>query len=144
VAEQTGLILQLGETVLLEACRQIAALTEPRRVPLGVSVNLSGLQLAEPDIVARVAAILEKTRLDPRLLQLEVTETVLVAQGEAAAQRLRELRSWARAWRSTTSAPAIRRSATCSASRSTCSSWTFPSSAGWARTIGPRRSRTRW
>jgi diguanylate cyclase (GGDEF)-like protein len=92
VAEQTGLIGQLGEFVLLEACRQIAGVTEPRRSPLAVSVNLSALQLAQPDIVARIAAIVGKSGLDPRLLQLEVTETALVAQGESAARRLRELR----------------------------------------------------
>jgi diguanylate cyclase (GGDEF)-like protein/PAS domain S-box-containing protein len=92
VAEQTGLIGQLGEFVLLEACRQIAGLSEARRSPLGISVNLSTLQLAQPDIVERIAAIVGKSGLDPRRLQLEVTETALVAQGEAAARRLRELR----------------------------------------------------
>jgi len=92
VAEQTGLISQLGEFVLFEACREVARLTEPRRTPLGVSVNLSALQLALPDLVSRVAAILNRSGLDPRLLQLEVTETALVAQGETAARRLRELR----------------------------------------------------
>jgi diguanylate cyclase (GGDEF)-like protein len=92
VAEETGLISQLGEFVLLEACQQIARLTEPRRTPLGVSVNLSGVQLSQPDLVSRVADIVEKSRLDPRLLQLEVTETALVSQGEEAARRLRELR----------------------------------------------------
>src|SRR5206468_9861349 len=88
VAEQTGLISQLGEFVLLEACRKIAGLTEPRRTPLGVSVNLSAVQLSQPDLVQRVGAIVGKSGLDPQLLQLEVTEPALVRQGEGAARRL--------------------------------------------------------
>ncbi len=91
VAEQTRLIGQLGQFVLLEACKQIASLTEPRRSPLSVSVNLSALQLGQADVVARVAGIVSQSGLDPKRVQLEVTETALVAQGEGAARSLREL-----------------------------------------------------
>ena len=73
IAEQTGLIVPLGNWMLEQACRQ-AALWDGLRV----SVNVSGHQLAEGSLVASVASALENSRLPPERLQLELTETVLM------------------------------------------------------------------
>ena len=77
LAEETGLIVPLGEWVLREACRQAAAWARQGR-PLRVSVNLSARQLGEPGLVPSVRAALEASGLDPRWLDLELTETALI------------------------------------------------------------------
>ena len=92
LAEETGLIVPLGEWVLQTACRQAAA-WKREGISLRLSVNLSARQLGEKDLVERVRAVLEKTGLEPRLLDLELTESALVAQGEAAVARLAALRA---------------------------------------------------
>ena len=91
LAEETGLILPLGDWVLRQACRQAAVWACEGR-PLRVAVNLSARQLGAPDLVRQVEAALAETGLDPRLLDLELTESALIAQGEGAADRLRRLR----------------------------------------------------
>ena len=92
LAEETGLIVPLGEWVLRSACRQ-AALWEREGKNLRLSVNLSARQLGEQELVARVQAALEETGLNPHLLDLELTESALVAQGEAVVDRLNALRA---------------------------------------------------
>lgn len=91
VAEETGLIVALGQWILSEACRQASEWRARLGVELPVSVNLSGRQLREPDVVERVAAILEETGLPGRLLNLEVTESVILDHAEAA-EKLRRLK----------------------------------------------------
>ena len=94
IAEETGLIIPLGTWVLDRACRQVRAWQEqtiPAGAPLMVSVNLSARQFAQPDLVARVGAIVEETRLEPGSLKLEVTESVLMQDPEVAAAMLAEL-----------------------------------------------------
>ena len=80
VAEETGLIVPLGEWVLGEACRQTHAwhVQHPELAHLAVAVNLSGRQIAQADVVSVVANILADTGLDPSTLVLEVTESVLM------------------------------------------------------------------
>ncbi len=92
VAEETGLIVPLGQWILREACRHASAWRARFGVDLPVSVNLSGRQLTEPDVVERVARILEETGLPGRLLGLEVTESVLMANLDSAAEKLRRLK----------------------------------------------------
>ena len=92
LAEETGLIVPLGEWVLRTACRQAAAWEQEGRY-LRLSVNLSARQLGEGNLVERVRSVLEETGLHPRLLDLELTESALVAQGEAAVARLTALRA---------------------------------------------------
>jgi diguanylate cyclase (GGDEF)-like protein/PAS domain S-box-containing protein len=94
VAEETGLIVSLGEWILREACRQAAEWTRRFGVALPVSVNLSGRQLTEPDVVERVARILEEVALPGHLLGLEVTESVLMANLDSAAEKLRRLKAF--------------------------------------------------
>lgn len=92
LAEETGLIVPLGEWVLRTACRQAAA-WEHEGKHLRLSVNLSARQLGEDTLVERVRSVLEETGLHPRLLDLELTESALVTHGEAAVARLTALRA---------------------------------------------------
>jgi diguanylate cyclase (GGDEF)-like protein/PAS domain S-box-containing protein len=88
LAEETGLIAELGEWVLEQACRQVRAwqlrLRPGRR--LSLSVNVSPRQLADDGLVDRVAAILGRTGFDPYDLVLEVTESALVDEAAAVPQ----------------------------------------------------------
>ncbi len=93
VAEDTGLIVTIGRWVLAEACRQMmdwrARFEECQ--DLSLAVNLSARQLNEPGIVADVKEVLERTRLPPSSLHLEITETVLLEQTQDVIARLTAL-----------------------------------------------------
>ena len=92
LAEETGLILPIGDVVLSEACRQARAWQlQPGRADLVVSVNLSARQFALPDLAARVAAVLAETRLPAATLELEITESVAMSDVEATGVTLRAL-----------------------------------------------------
>jgi EAL domain-containing protein (putative c-di-GMP-specific phosphodiesterase class I) len=96
IAEETGLIVQIGAWVVHEACHQAArwiADAPEMENPLGVSVNLSARQLAHPDLVATVAEAIAQSGLPPELLVLEITESVLMTDRELAITILRALRS---------------------------------------------------
>jgi diguanylate cyclase (GGDEF)-like protein/PAS domain S-box-containing protein len=92
LAEETGLILSIGEWVLRTACVQARTWMEAGH-PLRVGVNLSGRQLQQPDLAHRIQAILLETGADPRCLGLEITESMLVENIELAARTLGELKS---------------------------------------------------
>jgi diguanylate cyclase (GGDEF)-like protein/PAS domain S-box-containing protein len=94
VAEETGLIIPMGEWILRQACAQIRAWQDqyPMDAPLTISVNLSGKQLAQPDLSEQVEKILRETNLDPSALKLEITESAMVENEEAARGMLRRLR----------------------------------------------------
>jgi len=85
--EETGLIVQVGEWVLGEACRQGAAWHESG-FEVGVAVNVSTRQLDTDEFVPVVAGALERSGLDPSALTLEITETTLMSNAEETAQRL--------------------------------------------------------
>jgi diguanylate cyclase (GGDEF)-like protein/PAS domain S-box-containing protein len=80
IAEESGLIVPLGEWVLGEACRQthVWHLQHPDLAQLTVAVNLSGRQIAQADVVNVIANVLAHSRLDPSRLVLEITESVLM------------------------------------------------------------------
>jgi len=80
IAEETGLIVQMGDWVLREACHQLAAWQRehPSAADVSVSVNLSARQFVHADLVARVTDALESSGLEPRCLRLEFTESVLI------------------------------------------------------------------
>ncbi|HWQ08374.1 MAG TPA: bifunctional diguanylate cyclase/phosphodiesterase, partial [Holophaga sp.] len=79
VAEEIGLILDLGAWVLRTACDRLARLrTSPRNQSLHLSVNVSAMQFAQPDFVDTVLASLEASGADPHALELELTESMLV------------------------------------------------------------------
>jgi len=89
VAEETGLIVPIGEWVLHEACRTAAGWPGGVRV----AVNLSPVQFRHKDLVGQVKAALTEARLDPTRLELEITESLLLADSESTLQALHELRA---------------------------------------------------
>lgn len=95
VAEETGLINEIGRLVLDDACRHAALWNEGRsgREPLAVTVNLSARQLQAGDLVADVTNALSQSGLAPSLLILEMTESVLMSQGDHSSRRLNELKT---------------------------------------------------
>ncbi|MEO6708096.1 MAG: EAL domain-containing protein, partial [Planctomycetota bacterium] len=94
IAEETGLILPIGRWVLVEACRQMVLWRDTLGAehPLEVAVNLSGRQLALPDIVAQIGEVLRETGLEPSRLRLEITESVVMEHPEMVSTMLQELR----------------------------------------------------
>ncbi|MFY9927856.1 MAG: bifunctional diguanylate cyclase/phosphodiesterase, partial [Streptosporangiaceae bacterium] len=90
-AEESGLIVPLGEWVLREACTQGAA-WRAASWDVGVSVNLSARQIAAPMFTAQVAAILDETGLPPEALTVEVNERILVEEDKLVIDRLADLR----------------------------------------------------
>jgi diguanylate cyclase (GGDEF)-like protein/PAS domain S-box-containing protein len=94
LAEENGLILELGRWILETACHQTKAWqVEAGRPDLTVSVNLSGRQISDGDLVGDVARALASSRLDPSCLTLEITESVLVRDIEATVAAFRALKS---------------------------------------------------
>ncbi len=94
IAEDNGLILELGRWVLDTAARQARAWQqETGRADLVISVNLSGRQIADAGFVDEVAAVLARSGLDPRTLTLEITESVLVEDVGATVRAFRRLRA---------------------------------------------------
>jgi diguanylate cyclase (GGDEF)-like protein/PAS domain S-box-containing protein len=94
LAEETGLIHPMGDWVLQEACRQAQLWQADRpeaRAP-SINVNVSALQIQEPGLVAKVAAALRATGLDPGRLVLEITEGVLMRRVEETVVVLQDLR----------------------------------------------------
>lgn len=95
LAEETGLILPLGLGILRESCRRVREWQKnlPSAARLGISVNLSSKQFAQPDLVEQVAAVLGETGLAPRFLKLEITESHVMENSEAAEAMMRRLRA---------------------------------------------------
>ena len=95
LAEETDLIVPLGQWVLRESCRQVVEWQKksPEAAALSISVNLSGKQMRQPDLVDQVQQVLNETGLDPRRLRLEITESVVMENAEMATSMLRQLRS---------------------------------------------------
>ncbi|MGI8684602.1 MAG: putative bifunctional diguanylate cyclase/phosphodiesterase [Acidimicrobiales bacterium] len=92
LAEETALILPIGDWVLGEACRQAARWRAELDTPLCMAVNVSPLQLAQPDFVETVVRVLAETGLPPSALELEVTESILIEDTGPAIRALRALR----------------------------------------------------
>jgi EAL domain-containing protein (putative c-di-GMP-specific phosphodiesterase class I) len=92
IAEETGLIIPLGEYILRSACMQTRQWHEKGIAGLKVSVNLSAAQFRQRDLVARVQQILQETRFDPACLELELTEGVLIENTEASVITLHALK----------------------------------------------------
>jgi len=90
-AEETGLILPIGEWALRAACLQARAWQESGRPRLRVAVNISGKQLNGADIVGTVRRTLAETRCDPRMLGLEITESAVMADPPDAVRVIQSL-----------------------------------------------------
>ncbi|MDO9468827.1 MAG: EAL domain-containing protein [Thiobacillus sp.] len=84
IAEDSGLILPLGRWVLREACRQAQAWQDAGLPPVAIAVNTSALEFRAEDFLANLRQILDETRLQPRYLELELTESVLMRDASAA------------------------------------------------------------
>jgi diguanylate cyclase (GGDEF)-like protein len=93
LAEETGLIVPLGEWVLREACRQAREWLDQGLRPGVVSVNLSARQFRQEGLVRTVSRVLEETRLDPSQLEMELTESMIMHNVEAAITTLQGLKS---------------------------------------------------
>jgi diguanylate cyclase (GGDEF)-like protein len=90
VAEDTGFIVPIGDWVLSQAVRQ-AALWHGRGMALPIAINVSALQFKQPHFVDRVAGVLAVAGVPPQLLELELTESILVHDADEALQRLHAL-----------------------------------------------------
>jgi len=93
IAEETGLIVQLGEWVIHEACRQTRAWLQAGLQPGVVSVNLSARQFRAEGLVRSVSRILQETGLDPTNLEMELTESMVMHNVESAIATLQGLKS---------------------------------------------------
>lgn len=92
VAEDTGLIVPLGDWVLEEACRCARQWQDMGYHGVRMSVNLSARQFGDPGLVGRVGRVIAEMRLDPALLELEITESTVMHDGEAAIGTLHALK----------------------------------------------------
>ena len=93
LAEETGLIVPIGEWVLREACTEAARWATVTSEPLTLSVNLSARQLAQQDLVAMVRRAMAETGINPATLCLEITESAVMESGSATTAQLRALKS---------------------------------------------------
>lgn len=93
IAEESGLIVPIGSWVLQEACRQNYLWQQAGYDPIRVAVNISEQQFAQVDFISTVSTAICRSGLDPRYLELELTETMLMRDGRVFAPRLADLKS---------------------------------------------------
>jgi predicted signal transduction protein with EAL and GGDEF domain len=91
VAEETGVVVPIGRTILAQACRDVRGWRNQTGAPLRLGVNLSGCELADPELERDVVHVLEDSGLDPHLLSFELTENMLLADVDATRDTLRAL-----------------------------------------------------
>jgi diguanylate cyclase (GGDEF)-like protein len=91
-AEENGMILRINEWVLKAACREAKSWQRPGQPPLRVSVNLSPIQFRKQSVPLLVTSVLAETGLDPRLLDLELTENIVMQDADAVASDLQRMR----------------------------------------------------
>jgi diguanylate cyclase (GGDEF)-like protein/PAS domain S-box-containing protein len=92
LAEDSGLIIALGDSILRTACAQNKAWQDKGLLPMCLSVNFSARQFQQPTFITDVAQILKDTNLDPRWLELELTESSIMKDPEEAIEKLHELK----------------------------------------------------
>jgi len=93
LAEETGLIVQIGQSILRQSCQQLRAWHQAGYSSLHVSVNLSARQFREPHLASSIADVLAEIGLEPGCLDLELTETCIMQDAEAALQALGQLKA---------------------------------------------------
>jgi EAL domain-containing protein (putative c-di-GMP-specific phosphodiesterase class I) len=91
IAEETGLIVPIGDWALREACRQNKAWQETGLPPMAICVNVSARQFMERNWVGRVADALRESGLEARYLELELTESLIMQDAEQAVETMKEL-----------------------------------------------------
>ena len=92
LAEESGVIISLGEWVMRTACAQNKVWQDAGLAPMRLSVNFSARQFQQPTFISDVAQILKDTNLDPRWLELELTESSIMKDPEQAIEKLHELK----------------------------------------------------
>ena len=92
LAEETGLVVPIGDMVLREACRQARAWQEKGLPTLRIAVNVSARQFLENSLIDQVASALRAAELDPQWLELELTESLIMRDVEGAIERMHELK----------------------------------------------------
>jgi EAL domain-containing protein (putative c-di-GMP-specific phosphodiesterase class I) len=92
LAEETGVIVPIGEWVLNEACRQTRAWQEAGYGPLHIAVNVSGVQFRQPNLIEVVHNALETSGLDPACLTLEMTESVIMDEAKENIEALHKIK----------------------------------------------------
>ena len=92
LAEDSGLIIALGDWVMRNACWQNMAWQDKGLAPMRLSVNFSARQFQQPSFISTVAEVLKETNLDPRWLELELTESSIMKEPEQAIEKLHELK----------------------------------------------------
>jgi diguanylate cyclase (GGDEF)-like protein len=95
IAEETGLIIPLGQWVLREACRQLRQWQDefPHEPPFSISVNLSSRQFSQPSLIGQIRQILSDTGVDAHCLKLEITESAIMENTESAMDMLMQLKA---------------------------------------------------
>jgi diguanylate cyclase (GGDEF)-like protein len=93
LAEETGLIVPIGEWVLATACAQNKAWQNQGLTTLGIAVNLSPRQFADSMLLPKLTRIIQASGLDPSSLELEITESVVMSHGECAVTILEKMKS---------------------------------------------------
>ncbi|MFN2528828.1 MAG: EAL domain-containing protein [Candidatus Baltobacteraceae bacterium] len=93
LSEKTGLIVQLGEWVMQESCRQVRQWQRQLVPGLQLAINLSARQFYQPDLVERVRCILQETGFDPHSFEIEITESVAMQDAPQTVAVMRELKS---------------------------------------------------
>jgi hypothetical protein len=134
IAEETGLILPVGDHVLRTACRKLKEWQVNFLPDLIVAVNVSARQFRDPSLLPTIDRALTESGLSPEHLEVEITESIAMESAEIVVGNLEALPAGVFASPSTTSGQGIPRSITSSATRSTLSRSTAPSSRRWART----------
>lgn len=95
VANETGIILSINQQMLPEACQQLRAWQQlfPSDPPLSLSVNISPKQFAQADLPSQISQLLEQGGMDPHCVDLEITETIAMADAERSAAMLSQLKA---------------------------------------------------
>ena len=92
IAEESGMIISLGDWILRTACAQNKVWQDAGLTPMRLSVNFSARQFQQPGFIADINQILKDTNLDPRWLELELTESSIMKDPEEAIEKLHELK----------------------------------------------------
>lgn len=93
LAEYTGMIVDIGDWVVAEACRQVVRWDSQGMPRFRMGINISAAQFREPDFVAKIARIIKESGVDPTRLEFEITESVAMEDPLSVAHQLRELKA---------------------------------------------------
>jgi len=92
LAEETGLIIPLGRWIMESACKQIAKWNTVSNKPLKMSVNLSAVQFQDKELIETIQTVIEKTAIEPETIELELTESMVMGDVEAAIETMNSIR----------------------------------------------------